>query len=169
MATRPKLTLEEQTAKAKLRALAQGIQIWKLEGAETPMYAVPSTSMDGTAYLLTVHNADSQDITCTCPGNVYRGICKHMGAILVRLDLEAEMEWAQAAADEDRDAAWFDYDRQTWVVNGKYVRCGHRANPPTCNCYGRLHEGETAPPEAIETNAVTIPDRLEKELESIGL
>ena len=105
MATKPRLTLEEQTAKAKLRALAQGIQIWKLEGAESPMYAVPSTSMDGTAYLLTIHDVDSRDITCTCPGHVNRGICKHMGAILVRLDLEAEMELAQAAAIEDQEKA----------------------------------------------------------------
>ena len=105
MATKPRLTLEEQTAKAKLRALAQGIQIWKLEDAESPMYAVPSTSMDGTAYLLTIHDVDSRDITCTCPGHVNRGICKHMGAILVRLDLEAEMELAQAAAIEDQEKA----------------------------------------------------------------
>ena len=104
MATKPRLTLEEQTAKAKLRALAQGVQIWKLEGADIPMYAVPSTSMDGTAYLLTVHNTEARDITCTCPGHVNRGICKHMGAILVRLDLEAEMELAQAVAAEDREA-----------------------------------------------------------------
>ena len=105
MATKPRLTLEEQTAKAKLRALAQGIRIWKLEGAEISMYAVPSTSMGGTAYLLTIHDADSRDITCTCPGHVNRGICKHMGAILVRLDLEAEMELAQAASSEDREVA----------------------------------------------------------------
>lgn len=101
----PKLTLEEQIAKAKLRALAQGIQIWKLEGADIPMYAVPSTSMDGTAYLLTIHDVEARDITCTCPGHVHRGICKHMGAILVRLDLEAEMELASAAAAEDREVA----------------------------------------------------------------
>ena len=67
------------------------------------MYAVPSTSMDGTAYLLTVHDADSRDITCL--GHVNRGICKHMGAILVRLDLEAEMELASAAATEDPEKA----------------------------------------------------------------
>ena len=101
--TRPKLSLEEQTAKAKLRALAQGVQIWKLEGADMPMYAVPSASMDGTAYLLTIHDVEARDITCTCPGHVHRGICKHMGAILVRLDLEAEMELASAAASEDRE------------------------------------------------------------------
>ncbi len=103
--TRPKLSLEEQIAKAKLRALAQGVQIWKLEGSDIPMYAVPSSSMDGTAYLLTVHDLDSRDITCTCPGHVHRGICKHMGAILVRLDLEAEMELASAAASEDAEVA----------------------------------------------------------------
>ena len=89
--TRSKLSLEEQTAKAKLRALAQGVQIWKLEGAGIPMYAVPSASMDGNAYLLTIHDVEARDITCTCPGHVHRGICKHMGAILVRLDLEAEI------------------------------------------------------------------------------
>ena len=109
MATKPPVTLEEQTAKAKLRALAQGVQIWKLEGAENPMYAVPSTSMDGTAYLLTIHDADARDITCTCPGHVNRGICKHMGAILVRLDLEAEMELATEAAVEDREKAELNY------------------------------------------------------------
>ena len=102
--TRPKLTLEEQIARSKLRALAQGIRIWKLEGTDFPMYAVPSTSMDGTAYLLEIHQ-DNGDITCTCPGHINRGICKHMGAILVRLDLEAEMELASTIAAEDREVA----------------------------------------------------------------
>lgn len=101
MAT-PKLSLEEQLAKAKLRALAQGVQVWKLEGAEIPQYAVPSSSMDGTAYLLTIHSSERGDITCTCLGHINRGVCKHMGAILVRLDLEAEMELASARAAEDR-------------------------------------------------------------------
>jgi len=104
MATKkPPLSPEEQIAKAKLRAIAQGVRIWALEGTDSLMYAVPSTSMDGAAYLLTVHSAERGDITCTCPGHVNRGICKHMGAILVRLDLEAEMELAQAVAAEDRD------------------------------------------------------------------
>ena len=100
--TRPKLTLEEQTAKAKLRALAQGIQIWKLEGSEPPMYAVPSTSMDGTAYLLEIHSEDNGDITCTCPGNINRGACKHVGEVMLALDAAAQMELATAVAEEDR-------------------------------------------------------------------
>ena len=105
MATKkPPLTLEEQIAKAKLRALAQGVRIWKLEGTEPPMYAVPSSSNDGTAYLLEIHQ-DNGDITCTCPGNVYRGTCKHMGAVMLALDAAAQMELATAAAQEDREAA----------------------------------------------------------------
>ena len=59
--------------------------------------------MDGTAYLLTIHNVEARDITCTCASHLNRGIRKHMGAILVRLDLEAEMELAPAAATEDRE------------------------------------------------------------------
>ena len=35
----------------------------------------------------------------------------------------------------------YDYDRQAWVVDGRYVRCGH---PDPCNCYGKTHEGESA-------------------------
>lgn len=41
----------------------------------------------------------------------------------------------------DESKTWFDYERQAWVKNGRYVRCGHRA---ACACYGRLHEGEIA-------------------------
>jgi hypothetical protein len=35
----------------------------------------------------------------------------------------------------------YDYDKQAWVVDGKYVECGH---PKTmdCRCYGRIHAGE---------------------------
>ena len=35
----------------------------------------------------------------------------------------------------------YDYERQAWVKDGRYVRCGH-VDP--CRCYGRLHEGEPA-------------------------
>ena len=90
------LSPEEQLARSKLRALAQGVQIWKLESEPTSRYAVPSSNMDGTAYEVIVYSAN--DITCTCPG--HRGICKHVGAVLVRLDIEAEMEFASAAAQE---------------------------------------------------------------------
>jgi hypothetical protein len=37
----------------------------------------------------------------------------------------------------------FDYEKEAWVEEGKYVRCGH---PETmkCGCYGRRFEGLTA-------------------------
>ncbi|KKN83830.1 hypothetical protein LCGC14_0294830 [marine sediment metagenome] len=35
----------------------------------------------------------------------------------------------------------FDYERQAWVKDGRYIRCGHQEKMD-CRCYGRLHEGE---------------------------
>ena len=35
----------------------------------------------------------------------------------------------------------FDYDKQAWVVNGRYIRCGHPVGLD-CKCYGTLHTGE---------------------------
>ena len=39
----------------------------------------------------------------------------------------------------------YDYTNQAWVVDGKYVRCGHVTE---CACYGKLHEGEAVHLEA---------------------
>lgn len=36
----------------------------------------------------------------------------------------------------------FDYARQAWVKDGKYIRCGHPEST-TCGCYGRDHAGES--------------------------
>ena len=103
MALSQRLTLEEQAVKAKIRALAQGVQVWKLAGGGTPRYAVPSSSMDGAAYEVKI--LSKGDITCNCPSNRYRGICKHAGAIMLRQDLETEMELASPVAAEDRHEA----------------------------------------------------------------
>ena len=103
MATKQRLILGEHTAKAKIRALAQGVQVWKLEGGGTPRYAVPSSTMEGAAYEVVV--LSTGDIICNCPGNRYRAICKHAGAIMLRQGLETEMELASPAATEDRHEA----------------------------------------------------------------
>jgi len=103
MAT-PKLTPQEQLFRAKLRALAQGVRVWALEAGEAPRYAVPSTGNDGTAYEVVVHG--SAGPTCNCPGAVNRGICKHIGAVLIRLDVEREMARAQHPNEQpERDLA----------------------------------------------------------------
>lgn len=44
----------------------------------------------------------------------------------------------------------FDYVRQAWTYNGRYVRCEHPACVD-CDCYGRQHEGERAPIENLPT------------------
>ena len=35
----------------------------------------------------------------------------------------------------------YDYEKQVWIVNGKYEDCGHKEN---CKCYGRIHKNENA-------------------------
>jgi hypothetical protein len=36
----------------------------------------------------------------------------------------------------------YDYENQAWLKDGKYIRCGH-SQDVDCQCYGKLHEGET--------------------------
>ena len=57
MATKAPMTPEEQLAKAKLRALAQGVQVWVLETEPTPRYAVPSSSMASMFFARNARNA----------------------------------------------------------------------------------------------------------------
>jgi uncharacterized Zn finger protein len=72
----------EETTKAKERALGQGVQVWVLEPGKR--YVAPSATNEGTAYEIVVQSPEQDDITCTCPGATYRGICKHIGAIMLR-------------------------------------------------------------------------------------
>jgi hypothetical protein len=97
------MVTQEQTAKAKMRALAQGVKVWALEPGKR--YVVPSCSQDGTAYEVVVQSAEPDDITCTCPGAIHRGICKHIGAIMVRLEVDREMAQAQSREQLERDLA----------------------------------------------------------------
>ncbi len=54
---------------------------------------------------------------------------------------------------------WYDYDRQAWVVDGRYQGCGHRRETFMgrwpCQCYGRLHEGERAPTSHRQAHVMT--------------
>jgi len=40
----------------------------------------------------------------------------------------------------------YDYENQAWVIDGKYVNCGHPEG--TCRCFGRLHKGEETQPRS---------------------
>lgn len=35
----------------------------------------------------------------------------------------------------------YDYEKQAWVTDGRYVECGH-SQGMKCGCYGRKHAGE---------------------------
>ena len=97
------MVTQEQTAKAKIRALAQGVKVWVLEPGKR--YVVPSCSQDGTAYEVVVQTTELGDITCTCPGATHRGICKHIGMVMVRLEVDREMAQAQDKEQLERDLA----------------------------------------------------------------
>ncbi len=45
--------------------------------------------------------------------------------------------------DSDKKRQSYDYEKQVWILDGKYVRCGHPDNM-ACGCYGKEHAGENA-------------------------
>jgi hypothetical protein len=47
----------------------------------------------------------------------------------------------QDAMDKARQS--YDYEKQVWILDGKYQRCGHPESMG-CGCYGRTHAGEEA-------------------------
>lgn len=64
---------------------------------------------------------------------------------------------AQAYQQQIGETVQFDYTNQAWVINGRYVRCGHQHCHPhpstetqqfTTTCYGTIHEGERPHPNA---------------------
>lgn len=49
----------------------------------------------------------------------------------------------RAYISEDKSKMSYDYDKQAWIIDGKYQRCGHPESMD-CKCYGKEHAGETA-------------------------
>jgi|TARA_R110001583_G_scaffold89184_1_gene230412 hypothetical protein len=43
-------------------------------------------------------------------------------------------------------ATYYDYNNQCYIVDGKVDACNHPA-AMNCQCYGKLHAGETATPK----------------------
>ena len=76
------MVTKEETTRAKERALAQGVRVWELEAGRR--YVASSCAHEGMAYEIVVRGQN--DITCTCKGATYRQICRHIGAIMVRLE-----------------------------------------------------------------------------------
>jgi hypothetical protein len=66
-----------------------------------------------------------------------------------RVDIAAMREWVRTESKPlILVPVGFDYDNQAWIANDKYTRCGH-PDEMNCQCYGRLHEGETPSNEVL--------------------
>ncbi len=96
MATTTPMSPEELQAKAKLRALSEGIRVWALDFGESPSfvsrYAVPSSSQPAMAYEVI---AQDGGVSCNCPSGHWRGSCKHAAAVMMLI--EAESEYSEAS------------------------------------------------------------------------
>jgi hypothetical protein len=40
-----------------------------------------------------------------------------------------------------KESTQYDYTNQAWVIDGKYVSCGHLGTT-SCACFGTLHAGQ---------------------------
>jgi uncharacterized Zn finger protein len=80
------MATQESTAKAKERALALGTKVYELEPGKR--YVALSASKNDLAYEIVLQSGQPGDITCTCPGATYRGICRHIGKIMLMLEAD---------------------------------------------------------------------------------
>lgn len=48
------------------------------------------------------------------------------------------LEWK--AEHKQTETTQYDYTNQAWVVNGRYIACGHARID--CGCWSRKHEGQ---------------------------
>ena len=86
------MTTTEQTARARLRALTEGVRVWRLDEHR---FAVPSSTKAGHAWEITETEPD--DYACGCPGARYRGTCKHVEGVRLFVETESELRRAEAA------------------------------------------------------------------------
>ena len=82
-------TREALEAKAQIRALSQGIRVFAVELGLR--YMAPSMTQEGLAYELFVKDGI---ITCSCDGFAYTTMCKHVGALGLRLEAEKKLKQA---------------------------------------------------------------------------
>jgi hypothetical protein len=84
---------QESLARSQIRALSQGVRVFVLEPGSR--YCVPSCSNTGTAYEVRVHQGD--DLSCNCSAGQHGRICKHIGAVILYIDVELALAAAIAS------------------------------------------------------------------------
>ena len=89
------MTAQEQVARARLRALTEGVRVWRLDERR---FAVPSSTKAGHAWEVTEREPDDYD--CGCPGARYRSTCKHIEGVRLFVETEGELRRAEAAGSK---------------------------------------------------------------------
>lgn len=96
------LSNPEALTRAKVRALAEGVQVLEVAGDPT-RYICPSKSQPGVGYEVVVHTAEPLDLSCNCPAALHRRACKHRAAVTFRLSAQAEMQEADTVNGMSRE------------------------------------------------------------------
>ena len=87
-------TLEERQAKAKVKALSEGVRVALMESTETAArYVCMSTTHPGIAYQVTLNISQGSD-ECNCPAGSHGNPCKHLAA--AEMMYAAQLELADA-------------------------------------------------------------------------
>lgn len=60
------------------------VQVYSVE--EGRRYVALSGSQPGQAYEIICHSQQPGDLSCNCPGFTYRHYCKHVDAVMARLE-----------------------------------------------------------------------------------
>lgn len=90
-------TLEERQAKAKVKALSEGVRVALIESTETAArYVCMSTTHPGIAYQVTLNIAEGSD-ACNCPAGSHGTPCKHLAAAEMMYAAQLELSDAKHA------------------------------------------------------------------------
>ena len=90
-------TLDERIAKAKVKALSEGVRVSLLELTDTAArYAAMSTTHPGIAYEVTLNIEEGND-HCNCQAGSHGTPCKHLAAADLMMSAQLELADAQRA------------------------------------------------------------------------
>ena len=90
-------TLDERRAKAKVKALSEGVRVALVESNDTTArYVAMSHTHPGIAYQVTLNIAEGQD-ECNCPAGSHGAPCKHLAAAEMMYAAQLELADAQHA------------------------------------------------------------------------
>ena len=92
-------TLDEGRAKAKVKALSEGVRVALVDSTDTiARYVAMSHTHPGIAYQVTLHIAEGQD-ECNCPAGCHGTPCKHLAAAEMMYAAQLELFDAKHARE----------------------------------------------------------------------